>query len=459
LLTPFKAIAQKFQETRLASDGELTAPLRLLHHLDDENIPIQHNIFDTTPGTELVEELLHRANAHVAQKLADGLPEKALLRRQGPPNARRLQTFVERMTALGYDFDTTSSGTIQNSLFKVDDSDLRKGMETLLIKSMHHAKYFIAGKMNKQLWPHYALNLPLYTHFTSPTRRYADIIVHRQLEAVLSDGAIEYNDDMENLVKTIESCNIKKESAQNAQEQSIHIESCRIMDKKRQEVNGDLISEGIVLCVYESAFDVLIPEWGFEKRVHCDQLPLKKAEFRKEKRVLELYWEKGVPSSAYVPEDERPKAAASQRVSNAMAAARQAEEAERVRKEREEAARKQTETGTMSTDDVDALFDDDEDNVSDVTEAMAGASLAERPTQSVPGSPVRSSSNTPGVLHRTRSDSKVPMAEAVETRLTNKEKYLKLFALREEGGEYIQDVTEMTRVPIILKTDLSKSPP
>jgi len=364
------------------------------------------------------------------------------------------------MTALGYDMDSSSSGALQNSLFKVDDAEIRKGMETLLLKSMQRAKYFIAGKTPKHLWPHYALNLPLYTHFTSPTRRYTDVIVQRQLEAVLSDGKIEYTEDLENLVKTIESCNTKKDSAQNAQEQSIHIESCRTMDKARQEANGDLISEGIVICVYESAFDVLIPEWGFEKRVHCDQLPLKKAEFRKEKRVLELYWEKGVPSSAYVPEDERPKlSGASQRVSNAMAAARQAEEAARARKEREEAARKQTETGTMSTDDVDALFDDDEDNASDVTEAMAGASLAERPTQSVPGSPTRGSSAAAGTLHRTRSDSKVPITEAPETRLTNKEKYLKLFKLREEGGEYIQDVTEMTRVPIILKTDLSKSPP
>ncbi|KAK8031729.1 hypothetical protein PG990_001463 [Apiospora arundinis] len=452
------AVAQKFRERRLGSEDEPIAPLRLLHQLDDENIPIQHNVFDSTPGTELVEELLHKANAYVAQRLAQGLPEKAILRRQSTPSARRLQTFVERMRAIGYDFDTSSSGTMQNSLFRIDDADIRKGMETLLIKSMHHAKYFVAGKTNKQIWSHYALNLPLYTHFTSPTRRYADMIVHRQLEAVLSEGKIEYNEDIENLVKTIESCNTKKESAQNAQEQSIHIESCRIMDKKRQEVNGDLISEGIVICVYESAFDVLIPEWGFEKRVHCDQLPLKKAEFRKDKRVLELYWEKGVPSSAYVPEDERPKAHQSQRMSNAIAAARQAEEAERVKKEREEAARKQTETGTISTDDVDALFDDDDDNASDITEAMAGASLAERPTQSVPGSPTRSTSNA-GVLHRTRSDSKVPMAEAVETRLTNKEKYLKLFKLREEGGDYIQDVTEMTRVPVILKTDLSKSPP
>ncbi|PFH56903.1 hypothetical protein XA68_15782 [Ophiocordyceps unilateralis] len=454
-----EGVAQKFREARLGAGGEPIAPLRLFQQLDDDNNPVQENIFTSTQALEMIEELMHKADAYIAQRLAQGLPEKALLRRQGAPNPRRLQTFVERMTALGYDVDASGSGALQNSLFKVDDTDLRKGMETLVLKSMQRAKYFIAGKTPKPLWSHYSLNLPLYTHFTSPTRRYADIVVHRQLEAVLSDGAIEFTDDIENLVKTAESCNTKKDSAHNAQEQSIHIESCRTMDKKRQEVNGDLLAEGIVLCVYESAFDVLIPEWGFEKRVHCDQLPLKKAEFRKDKRVLELYWEKGIPSSAFVPDDERLKAGASQRMSNAMAAAKQAEEAERVKKEREEAARKQTETGTMSTDDVEALFDDDDDNTSDVTEAMAGVSLAERPTQSVPGSPSRTSSNTAGTLHRTRSDSKVPVSETVEARLTNKDKYMKLLKLREEGGDHIQDVTEMTRVPIILKTDLSKSPP
>ena len=457
-LQMLNAVAQKFREARLGAGGEPIAPLRLLQQLDDENRPVQHNLFESTQALELVEELMHKANAYVGQRLAQGLPEKAILRRQAAPNPRRLETFADRMNAIGYEIDTSSSGAVQSSLFKVDDSDLRKGMETLLVKSMQRAKYFIAGKTAKLLWPHYALNLPIYTHFTSPTRRYADIIAHRQLEAVLSEGKIEYNEDMENLVKTVEAANTKKDSAQNAQEQSIHIESCRSMDKARQEANGDLIAEGIVLCVYESAFDVLIPEWGFEKRVHCDQLPLKKAEFRKEKRVLELYWEKGVPSSAYVPEDERPRAAASQRMSNALAAQRQAEEAERQRRERDEAARKQTETGTISTDDVDALFDDEEDGTSDVTEAMAGASLAERPTQSVPGSPARTSS-TAGGLQRTRSDSKVPVADAPESCLNNKEKYMKLFTLREEGGDYIQDVTEMTRVPVILKTDLSKSPP
>lgn len=342
-----------------------------------------------------------------------------------------------------------------------------QGMETLLVKAMQRAKYFVAGKARQEQYPHYALNLPLYTHFTNPSRRYADIIVHRQLEVALSNGAMEFTEDIESLAKTAEACNTKKDSAQSAQEQSVHIESCRIMDKKRVELGSEFISEGIVICIYESAFDVLIPEYGFEKRVHCDQLPLKKAEFRKNDRVLELYWEKGVPSSAYVPEDERPKAGSSSRHQNGAAAAaagRYAENAKRQAKENEDAQRRQMETGTMSTDDVDALFDD-EDSVSEITESAAGVSLgpptAERPTQSMPPSPTRAGNTTDQTPHRTRSDPKLTTSagESSDANLTNKEKYLGMFKLREEGGEYIQDVIEMSRVPVILKTDLTKSPP
>lgn len=329
-------------------------------------------------------------------------------------------------------------------------------METLLIKAMQRAKYFVAGKVKPEQFQHFALNLPLYTHFTNPSRRYADIVVHRQLEVALSNGSMEFTEDVESLAKTAESCNTKKDSAQSAQEQSVHIESCRIMDKKREELGSEFISEGVVLCVYESAFDVLIPEYGFEKRVHCDQLPLKKAEFRKDDRVLELYWEKGVPSSAYVPEDERPKAGAGSRHrGNAAEASKQHD------REIAEAQRKQTEAGTMSTDDVDALFDD-EDNISEMTEATAGVSLglpsSDRPTQSMPPSPTHEAEGDQTPL-RTQSDSKLVGNHGSEAKLSNKEKYLGLFKLREEGGEYIQDVTEMTRVPVILKTDLTKSPP
>ncbi|PYH87174.1 cell wall biogenesis protein phosphatase Ssd1 [Aspergillus uvarum CBS 121591] len=455
------AVTSRFKEARFGNRISQIPPLRLLYQLDDENVPVEGNIFDSSPVREMVEELSFKADSLVARRLATALPDRAFLRRQTPPNARRLQLFVERMNRLGFGLDPTSSGTLQSSLCKVQDDDLRKGMETLLMKSMQRAKYYVAGSTSDDQRQHYTLNLPVYTHFTNPSRRYADMLVHRQLEAVLSNGAIELSEDLESLNKTADLCNNKKDSAHNAQEQSVHIEACRSMDKIRQEHGGDLISEGIVLCVYESAFDVLIPEYGFEKRVHCDQLPLKKAEFRKESRVLELYWEKGVPSSAYIPEDERPKPANS-RAAQAAAAAREAEAARERAREREEAIRRQTETGTMSHDDVDALFDDDDD-VSEVTEMAAGVSLnsaVDRSTQSMPPSPTRNG-HLPQAPHRTRSDPKIATisGDAPEAKLTNKEKYLRLFKLREEDGEYIQDVTEMSRVPIILKTDLSKSPP
>ncbi len=326
-------------------------------------------------------------------------------------------------------------------------------METLLVKAMQRAKYFVASKEQPEAYQHFALNLPLYTHFTNPSRRYADIIVHRQLEAALSDGSVEFAEDADALQKTAEACNTKKDSAQSAQEQSVHIESCRIMDKKREELGGDLISEGIVICVYESAFDVLIPEYGFEKRVHCDQLPLKKAEYRKNERVLELYWEKGIPSSAYIPEDERPQTRAGSRRQRETAASQPEKVPAKVES-------RQPEPSTMSTDDVDNLFDDD--SVSEITETTAGVSLgSDRPTQSMPGSPAGDGPASAQTPHRTRSDPKLTISakDTPEAKLTNKEKYLGFFRLREEDGEYIQDVTEMTRVPVILKTDLTKSPP
>ena len=100
--------------------------LRLLYQLDDENVPVEHNVFDTTPAHEIIEELSHKANSFVAQKIAATLGEKAFLRRHAPPNPRRLQTFAERMARIGYEIDTSSSGALQNSLFKVKDEVVRK---------------------------------------------------------------------------------------------------------------------------------------------------------------------------------------------------------------------------------------------------------------------------------------------------------------------------------------------
>ena len=111
---------------RYGSKREKIPPLRLLYQLDDENVPVEHNIFDSTPAHEIIEELSYKANAFVAQKIYGAFPEKALLRRHAPPKASRLQTFAERMTHVGYEIDTATSGALQNSLFNVEDAEMRK---------------------------------------------------------------------------------------------------------------------------------------------------------------------------------------------------------------------------------------------------------------------------------------------------------------------------------------------
>ena len=119
-------VAQKFRKTRFDSTCEDIPSLRLLYQLDDENVPVEENIFNSGPAHELIEELSNKANAFVATKLFSAMPEKAFLRRQASPNARRLATFADRMTRVGFEMDGTSSASLHNSLFNVKDADLRK---------------------------------------------------------------------------------------------------------------------------------------------------------------------------------------------------------------------------------------------------------------------------------------------------------------------------------------------
>jgi protein SSD1 len=71
----------------------------------------------------------------------------------------------------------------------IEDPSALTVLRLISYKATHRAKYFCAGMLDIAKYSHYALNVPLYTHFTSPIRRYADIIVHRQLESVLQGSS------------------------------------------------------------------------------------------------------------------------------------------------------------------------------------------------------------------------------------------------------------------------------
>jgi protein SSD1 len=133
------------------------------------------------------------------------LPEQALLRRHDTPIERRLVSLLalifdyvlltseqnalaDRAERLGYSVDITSAGTMMRSFNTIQDPTARRLLQLLSFKATNRAKYFCAGMLDIAKYGHYALNTPLYTHFTSPIRRYADLLVHRQLDSIIQGG-------------------------------------------------------------------------------------------------------------------------------------------------------------------------------------------------------------------------------------------------------------------------------
>jgi protein SSD1 len=194
----------------------------------------------------------------------------------------------------------------------IEDPTMRSVLQLLCFKATYRAKYFCAGMLDIAKYSHYALNTPLYTHFTSPIRRYADIIVHRQLEFILQgssagscfiqlfrglltlllgDNSTKFNMDRDAVAKVTQQCNMyvsllaqlwhphadsvnsKRDSAILAREQSTHLFLCVLISDLTSRY-GPVIRQAKVIGVLDAAFDVLIPEFGIEKRVHVDQMPI-----------------------------------------------------------------------------------------------------------------------------------------------------------------------------------------
>ncbi|GAA5817004.1 hypothetical protein MFLAVUS_010539 [Mucor flavus] len=231
------------------------------------------------------------ANTQVAQKICSHFPDHALLRSQAAPNDRKLRGLTRYLHELGYTIDPESPSKLQKSLDRIENLDAKSVIETLVMKSMSQEKYFCTGAFDISRYHHYALNTPLYTHFTCPTKRYADVIVHRQLEATLL-GSQFFFMEPEIVQKTAQHCNVKSRASQNADEQTQHMFSSYYLANNSNVVTSR-IEDAIVVGVQDGAFDVIVPHLGLERRIHTINLPLKSDTFSMSENVLHLIWVQG----------------------------------------------------------------------------------------------------------------------------------------------------------------------
>ncbi|XP_008578163.1 PREDICTED: DIS3-like exonuclease 1 [Galeopterus variegatus] len=164
-----------------------------------------------------------------------------------------------------------SNKTLADSLDNANDpSDpiVNRLLRSMASQAMSNALYFSTGSCAEEEFHHYGLALDKYTHFTSPIRRYSDIVVHRLLMAAISkDKKMEIkenlfsNKDLEELCRHI---NNRNRAAQHSQKQSTELFQCMYFKDKDPETEERCISDGVIYSIRTNGVLVFIPRFGIK---------------------------------------------------------------------------------------------------------------------------------------------------------------------------------------------------
>jgi exosome complex exonuclease DIS3/RRP44 len=178
-------LAQKLKAARMAAGALNLASPEVKIHLDsaESSDPIDVEQKEMRETNSLVEEFMLLANISVARKIWEAFPATAVLRRHLPPprtNFDKLNDILQKRKGLS--LDVSSSGALADSLDKCVDAN-EPAFNTLVrimaTRCMLSAEYFCSGSVGRDTFGHYGLASTIYTHFTSPIRRYAGQLLVR----------------------------------------------------------------------------------------------------------------------------------------------------------------------------------------------------------------------------------------------------------------------------------------
>ncbi|CAB9512608.1 DIS3-like exonuclease 2 [Seminavis robusta] len=267
-------VAMARRRLRFANGALALHGVKLTFRLDDDGkTPLACTPYPIKDSNRLVEEYMLLANYLVAQRLITHAGDRAVLRRHPDPLPDGLNKVVDIAKAM-FDFnvDASSSATLHDSLVRLgricNDEVFLKCMTQMLTTPMQNADYFAAGAFEKELWRHFALNIPFYTHFTSPIRRYADVLVHRLLQATIDgeDAVDRFPLNAEELHGKCEHCNDKRLASKMAQERCDVIFLALYL--RSHPIKSVL---GVVLSLGNKAFTVFVPSLGVNAMVFLEE--------------------------------------------------------------------------------------------------------------------------------------------------------------------------------------------
>lgn len=233
--------ALELRKNRLRSGALMFDKEEVKFHLDDKGTPTGIYFKVSKDANHLIEEFMLLANREVAQRIGR-VPkgQKAppfVYRVHDEPNPTKVQNLQTVAKSFGYQVKSQSRKTLTQSMNSMLQEVKGKGwsnlIETLAIRSMAKAEY------STQNIGHFGLAFPFYSHFTSPIRRYPDVLVHRLLFHYLEGGK---DVDAASYEALCEHCSEREKLATQAERASIKYMQTKYMDGHEGEEFDGVIS-------------------------------------------------------------------------------------------------------------------------------------------------------------------------------------------------------------------------